>query len=109
MQIKTRMAEQRPSVDITRTIPAGAAEILNLDALALVADLHRRFNGRRLELLAARVDRQQKLESGERPGFLERPLMFVLLIGASPRFRTTSSTGVSKSPVRWIGKWSSMR
>jgi len=70
MQIKTRMAEQRPSVDITRTIPAGAAEILNLDALALVADLHRRFNGRRLELLAARVDRQQKLESGERPGFL---------------------------------------
>ncbi len=70
MQIKTGMADQQPSIEITCEIPDPAAEILNPDALALVADLHRRFNGRRRELLAARVARQQELDQGEQPGFL---------------------------------------
>jgi malate synthase len=64
------MAEQRPSIEITRKIPTTATEILNLEALALVADLHRRFNGRRRELLAARTARQQELDRGVQPGFL---------------------------------------
>jgi len=57
-------------IEITSEFPAAAAEIMNPKALELVADLHRRFNGRRLELLAARVVRQQELDRGERPGFL---------------------------------------
>lgn len=71
MQIKKRMAIKKPSIEITREIPAAATEILNMDALALVAELHRRFNGRRVELLAARAERQMRLDQGEWPGFLE--------------------------------------
>lgn len=70
MQIKSREAERKPSIEITCEIPAAAADLLNPAALALVADLHRRFNGRRLELLAARDIRQQELDQGEQPGFL---------------------------------------
>ena len=70
MQIKIRKADQQPSIEITCEIPASAAATLSPDNLALVADLHRRFNGRRLELLAAREIRQQELDRGEQPGFL---------------------------------------
>ena len=40
------------------------------DALALVAKLHRAFEARRQELLAARVERTKRLDAGERPDFL---------------------------------------
>ncbi|WP_034354233.1 malate synthase A [Deinococcus phoenicis] len=46
------------------------AEILTPEALAFVADLHRRFDGRRRELLAAREERQSRLDAGELPDFL---------------------------------------
>lgn len=46
------------------------AEVLTPEALELVALLHRRFNGRRKELLQQRVVRQQRLDNGERPDFL---------------------------------------
>ena len=49
----------RSGVTIHAPIPAECEEILSAEALALVAELHRRFNGRRLELLAARVERQK--------------------------------------------------
>jgi malate synthase len=39
-------------------------EILTPDALKLIASLHREFNGRRRELLAARAERQQQLSEG---------------------------------------------
>jgi malate synthase len=62
------------------TLPAGVTlhaplgdryeEILTTEALALVADLHRRFEPRRRELLAARIARQARLDAGERPDFL---------------------------------------
>ncbi|HSF84997.1 MAG TPA: malate synthase A [Acidimicrobiia bacterium] len=45
-------------------------EILTDDALAFVADLHRRFNPRRIELLAARKERQRRIDDGEMPHFL---------------------------------------
>src|SRR3954470_24860684 len=45
-------------------------EILSDDALAFVADLHRRFNARREELLAAREARKARIDAGELPGFL---------------------------------------
>ena len=70
MQVKTREADQQPALEITCEIPASAAEILSPEALGLVTDLHRRFNGRRLELLAARVIRQQEIDGGDNPGFL---------------------------------------
>ncbi|HEU5021836.1 MAG TPA: malate synthase A [Bryobacteraceae bacterium] len=45
-------------------------EILTPEALALVVALHRKFNGRRKELLAARDARQKRIDRGERPDFL---------------------------------------
>src|SRR5262245_20006738 len=48
----------------------GGAEVLNDRALALVAHLHARYNGRRLELLARRKARQARLDAGELPDFL---------------------------------------
>jgi malate synthase len=47
-----------------------SAEALTPLALQLVASLHRRFNARRLELLAARERRQQELDAGALPEFL---------------------------------------
>ncbi|MEK6720426.1 MAG: malate synthase A [Chloroflexota bacterium] len=47
----------------------GIAEILTPGALALVADLERRFGPRRQELLAARAARQARLDAGEMPDF----------------------------------------
>jgi malate synthase len=45
-------------------------EILSDDAIAFVADLHRRFNPRREELLAAREARKARIDAGELPDFL---------------------------------------
>jgi malate synthase len=47
-----------------------SAEALTPLALQLLASLHRRFNPRRLELLAARDRRQQELDAGAMPDFL---------------------------------------
>lgn len=44
--------------------------ILTPEALEFVAALHRHFNGRRLELLARRAERQAALDAGARPDFL---------------------------------------
>ncbi|HEY1887951.1 MAG TPA: hypothetical protein VGG86_18175, partial [Roseiarcus sp.] len=45
--------------------PSGRqAEILSAEALAFVAGLHRRFNKRRLELLARREQRQKQFDAG---------------------------------------------
>ncbi len=46
------------------------ATILTPEALEFVAKLHRSFNGRRKELLAARQERQARLDAGETPDFL---------------------------------------
>ncbi|MBV9883065.1 MAG: malate synthase A [Sphingomonadaceae bacterium] len=45
-------------------------DILTPDALAFVAGMHRRFEGRRQELLAARAERQQAFDAGALPDFL---------------------------------------
>ncbi|MEW6583937.1 MAG: malate synthase A, partial [Actinomycetota bacterium] len=47
-----------------------ASEILTPEAVGLVVKLARAFEGRRQELLAARVERQARLDAGERPDFL---------------------------------------
>ncbi|MGD0641766.1 MAG: malate synthase A, partial [Roseiarcus sp.] len=45
-------------------------EILSPAALAFLADLHRRFDARRKELLALRAERQKRFDAGETPDFL---------------------------------------
>ncbi|ALM83779.1 malate synthase A [Bordetella sp. N] len=57
-------------VAIDAPIEAGFDTVLTHDALALVADLHRTFEARRQELLAARAARVQRLDQGEKPDFL---------------------------------------
>ena len=46
------------------------SRVLTSPALAFVADLHRRFDARRRQLLAARVARQARFDAGELPEFL---------------------------------------
>jgi len=45
------------------------ADILTRGALAFLAELHRRFDGRRRALLAARAERQKHFDAGELPDF----------------------------------------
>lgn len=59
------------SVHITTPIPDDAAPVVSQAALEFVADLHRAFNPRRLELLDARQARQQRLLNGEDLRFLD--------------------------------------
>ena len=59
------------NIQITGPIEGRAVEILTPEAVAFVADLHRRFDGRRRELLAARVARQTRFDAGELPNFLQ--------------------------------------
>jgi malate synthase len=56
-------------IAVTGGLDARRTEILTPAALALVADLHRRFNPRRLELLARRRQRARLLRAGELPDF----------------------------------------
>ena len=46
--------------------PPSLDRVLTTDALAFVAELHRTFDGRRRELLAARAERQRRLDAGGR-------------------------------------------
>ncbi len=57
-------------VKITGPISANVETVLTGDALAFIAELQRRFNGRREELLAARRERQAAIDGGMTPGFL---------------------------------------
>jgi malate synthase len=57
-------------VELLAPVSAKYAQILTPEALAFLAGLHRRFNPRRRDLLAARADRQLRLDAGEMPDFL---------------------------------------
>src|SRR3954449_5974392 len=59
-------------VEITGQMKDGYEEILSDDAVAFLADLHRNFNARRLELLQAREDRYAELAAGGTLDFLEQ-------------------------------------
>ncbi|HEY2179170.1 MAG TPA: malate synthase A [Caulobacteraceae bacterium] len=58
-------------IEIASGIEGRDREILTPAALDFLAALHRRFDARRRELLAARVARQTRFDAGERPDFLE--------------------------------------
>ncbi len=57
-------------VQVNAPILPGFERILSRPALDLVAGLHRAFEPRRQELLAARAERAKRLDAGERPDFL---------------------------------------
>lgn len=58
------------SLQLTGHSQPAFAEILTPQALAFIEQLETRFGTRRRQLLAARAERQQRLDAGERPGFL---------------------------------------
>jgi malate synthase len=74
------LLRKSPSVAKRSSLPAGVrinapidgvfAEIMTPEAIAFVAALQRKFGARRLELLAARQERQKRLDAGEKPDFL---------------------------------------
>lgn len=71
----TALTEKRENivpanVEIQAPLPQAFRDILTDDALAFVARLHRTFEPRRRELLAARTARQARIEAGEMPDFL---------------------------------------
>src|SRR5690349_10396992 len=57
-------------MQINAPILPGFETILTPPALELVAKLHRSFQPRRKQLLAARAERATRLDAGERPDFL---------------------------------------
>ena len=57
-------------VEVLGTFTPEYAEILAPAALTLIAKLHRRFEGRRQELLAQRAARQREFDAGTLPDFL---------------------------------------
>ena len=63
------MTDTRTVVEFTRGSPH-VEEVLTPGALDFVADLHRSFDSRRLELLARRAERQARFDAGELPDFL---------------------------------------
>ena len=57
-------------VEVLGDAGEAGARVLTPEALALVAGLQREFNESRLELLAARAERQKRISAGELPDFL---------------------------------------
>jgi malate synthase len=59
-----------PGVSVLGAVSPEQQEILSVRAQVFLATLQRCFNGRRRELLAARVARQKELDAGVLPSFL---------------------------------------
>src|SRR5918992_5718230 len=57
-------------VKLRAPVPERGDEILTREALAFVAELQRRFDPRRRELVRTRAERQARLDAGELPDFL---------------------------------------
>ena len=57
-------------ISIDGAIHPGFEKVLTKEAITFVADLQRRFNPCREQLLVARAERQQRLDAGEKPDFL---------------------------------------
>jgi malate synthase len=58
-------------VEVRAPVDGRGDEVLTEEALGFVAGLHRRFNAQRELLLAARAERQSRLDAGELPDFLD--------------------------------------
>jgi malate synthase len=74
MSAEPRVYSREPNgsrVEILGAPIERGTEVLTPLALQLLASLHRRFNARRLELLAERAHRQGQFDEGALPGFLD--------------------------------------
>lgn len=69
--IQLPIQQTRFNMDVLGEMTAGTEEILTPEALEFLYCLHEKFNGRRIELLAARRARQRRFDAGEKPDFLE--------------------------------------
>ena len=67
----TTTSRSLPGVEILAVPHPEQARVLTPEALPFIVGLQRSFNARRLELLAARRERQKRLNAGERPDFLK--------------------------------------
>src|ERR1039457_3404462 len=65
-----RLAPAATAVEVARSRVERAEEVLTPEALGLLMSLHQQFDQRRLELLAARQQRQLEFAAGELPDFL---------------------------------------
>jgi malate synthase len=61
----------RPRIDAEPSTVPGASEVLTEAALEFLMELHERFDQRRRDLLQARMERQERFDSGELPDFPE--------------------------------------
>src|SRR4051812_39538992 len=64
------MVPRRMGIEIKAPINEGFDQVLTDDALAFIAELHHRFDGRRRELLARRAARRARIAAGEMLDFL---------------------------------------
>ena len=62
--------ERTPACVVSGPVVERSGQVLNSTALGLLASLHRRFEGRRLALLADRERRQIQIDAGALPDFL---------------------------------------
>lgn len=63
-------AVQSPQVSFSEPITDEFREILTPEAIAFLVELHKNFDGRRRERLAARAERQRAIDDGQLPDFL---------------------------------------
>ncbi|MFW6299979.1 MAG: malate synthase A, partial [Oceanicaulis sp.] len=72
MALTNHHAQTDQGLKILGQMKPGYEEILTPEALALLTDVHRRFEAERRRLLAERLERQKRLDAGaERLGFPE--------------------------------------
>src|SRR3979490_3368489 len=65
-----RAAPRSRDISVLGRVSGGFTEILTEEALDFIADLHRRFDPRRQDLLARRAARQKEFDRGKLPDFL---------------------------------------
>src|SRR3954447_26119684 len=61
---------QSNQVSFVETLTDEYKEILTPEAIDFLIELHKKFDGRRRERLAARVERQKEIDNGTLPDFL---------------------------------------
>ncbi len=64
-------AQRGKGVEVAALPDPAYAAVLSDDALAFLVELERKFGPERLRLLAARRDRQRRLDAGEKPDFMK--------------------------------------
>ena len=101
--------EVAAGVELRAPVEGRDAEILSADALAFVAELHRRFDGTRRELLAARAERQARIDAGELPDFLPETREIREGEWRVAPVPPTCRTAGSRSPAPSTARWSSTR